>query len=310
MTLTRTDLPVEPQDRAVIEQLLVAARAGTAYRVTGDAQAMRAATERLLAMPIMARGDPSVTVTPGAVGGIDGEWLAPAQIRHRAVLVFLHGGGYVRGSLALGRSNATELAARIGARVFAPAYRQGPEDPFPAAFDDVVAVSRALAATGAPYVLVGESAGGGLAVAAAMGLRAAGDALPVAVSGISPFLDLTLSGDSWVFNADKDMATRAMGEDMIALYMQGGDRRDWRASPLFGPFEGLPPLHIALGGHEGLYSEVLDLAQRAAEAGVRVYLDVFEGMPHGFSKYTLSSATRALARISAWIDGELARADA
>ncbi|MCA2011008.1 alpha/beta hydrolase [Cereibacter sphaeroides] len=309
MTLTRTDLPVEAQDRAVVDQLLAAARSGTAYRVTGDAAAMRAATERFLSLPIIAPANESVTVTPATLAGLSGEWLTPAGVSRDAVLVFLHGGGYVRGNLALGRSNASEIAAQTGCRVFAPAYRQGPEDPFPAAYDDTIALARALAEAPTPYALIGESAGGGLSIAAAMGLRDDGARPPFAVSGISPFLDLTLTGESWDFNADNDMATREMGEDMIALYMQGSDRRDWRASPLFGDPAGLPPLHLSLGSHEGLYSEALALAEAADRAGVAVTLDVLEGMPHGFSKYRLSAARTAIARLSNWLILQLETAD-
>ena len=308
MSVTRTDIPADAQDRAVVDRLLAAARTGDAYRVIGDVAAMRAATGRMLAMPFFAKDTPTVAVTPGTVGGIAGEWLTPAMLTRDATLIFLHGGGYVRGNLALGRSNASALAAQTGARVFAPAYRQGPEHPFPAAYDDTLALAQAVAAQGRPYGLVGESAGGGLAIAAAMGLRNAGLRLPFAVSGISPFLDLTLSGESWTFNADKDMATRSMGEGMIALYMQGAERTDWRASPLFGSFSGLPPLHIVLGGHEGLFSEALGVAEKAAAAGVPVWLDVFEAMPHGFTKYTLTSAREAMARLSVWIVEQLEKA--
>lgn len=309
MQIERTDLPVDPQDRAMVDGLLAAARSGNAYRVQGDAQAMRAATERLLAMPFVSGPDPSVGVTPGAIGGIAGEWLTPPEVTSEAALIFLHGGGYVRGTLALGRSNATELAARTGARVFAPSYRQGPEDPFPAAYEDVLALCRALADRPETYALVGESAGGGLVVAAAMGLRDEGARLPAAVSGISPFLDLTMAGESWITNEMNDMATRAMGEDMIALYMQGQDRLDWRASPLHGDFRGLPPLQFALGSHEGLYSEALAAAEKAATAGVDVTFDVFEGMPHGFSKYRLAAAAEALARVSAFVRRGVERAN-
>lgn len=213
--------------------------------------------------------------------------------------MFFHGGGYIRGSLDLGRANAKEIALGTGCTVFAVAYRQAPENPFPAAFDDAVAVSRALGAAGRDFALVGESAGGGLVLAAAAALRDEGASMPFAVTCISPFVDLTLSGDSWDFNAGKDIATRAMGSDMIAIYMGDAPRDDPRASPIYGDLSGLPPVHILVGSVEGLLSEALTATEKAAAGGARVTLDVFEGMPHGFTKYRFDAADEAIGRVSA-----------
>lgn len=306
MSLCRTEHPLDPQDRQTVENLLAFASTGTDYRVeTTDVQAMRTATERMTRMPLMMQGDPTVTVTEASVGGVQGEWLQPEGCSTESVVVFVHGGGYVRGSLALARPSASRLAALSGCRVFAPSYRQGPEDPFPAAYEDILAVARGIGKEGWPFVLTGESSGGGLAIAAAMGVRNEKGPLPKGVAGFSPFLDLTLDGESWTFNEGKDVATRQMGESMIGLYMQGADRTDWRASPVFGQFTNLPPLYLAVGSHEGLLSEVLTTAENAASAGGDVTLDVFEGMPHGFTKYALKAADQATRNLARWIVGQM-----
>jgi acetyl esterase/lipase len=304
--LTRHDHPTQPADLQFTEAMVRNVRFGSAYRESGDVAEMRAATERLLAMPFVRGVDTAVRRESGEVGGVPGEWLIPDRIEALAricTLVFFHGGGYVRGSLALGRSTAADLARNAGLRCVCPAYRQAPEHRFPAPVDDAVAVCQALAAeTEGRLLLAGESAGGGIVVAAAMRLRElTRNARLTAVAAISPFFDLTQSGESWSTNAARDIATAAMAQRLADLYADEADRRHPLASPVFGDFRGLAPLHVAVGGHEVLLSESETLARDAAAAGVDVTLEVFDGMPHGFIKYRLEAAELALEHVGRWL---------
>ncbi|MEC7763148.1 MAG: alpha/beta hydrolase [Pseudomonadota bacterium] len=298
--LTRHDIPATDGDIETVRKMLENVKFAQSYRASGDIASLRAATATMTTNPFFRPEPEGLTVTPGEVGGCPGEWIA-AEGASDAVLVFFHGGGYIRGSLDLGRANAKEIALGTGCTVFAVAYRQAPEDPFPAAFEDAVAVAKALGDAGRRFALVGESAGGGLVLAAAAALRDDGAPMPFAVSCISPFVDLSLSGDSWAFNDGKDIATRQMGIDMIAIYMRDAPRDDPRASPIYGDLSGLPPVHVIVGGSEGLLSEALTAAEKAADGASDVTLDVFEAMPHGFTKYRFDAADEAMTRVSAWL---------
>lgn len=298
--LTRQDIPATRGDIETVRKMLENVKFAQSYRASGDIASLRAATATMITNPFFRAEPDGLTVTADELGGSPGEWIVPDGAND-VVLVFFHGGGYIRGSLDLGRANAKEIALGSGCKVFAVSYRQAPEHPFPAAFDDAVAVAKALGAAGQRYALVGESAGGGLVLAAAAALRDAGAPLPCAVSCISPFVDLTLSGDSWDFNEGKDIATRQMGADMIAIYLRDAPRDDPRASPVYGDLSGLPPVHVIVGGSEGLLSEALTAAHKAADGGSEVALDVFEAMPHGFTKYRFDAANEAIARLCDWL---------
>lgn len=298
--IIRTDIPVTDGDIEVVRKMLEDVKFAQSYRASGDIAALRAATAKMVQNPFFRPVPAGAAVEPGALGGVEGEWISGPDASDD-VLAFFHGGGYIRGSLDLGRANAAEIALGSGCRVFATAYRQAPENPFPAAVEDAVAVASALGAEGRRFALVGESAGGGLVLSTAMTLRDQGRPMPFAISCISPFVDLTLSGESWDFNAGKDIATREMGNDMIALYMGDADRADWRASPVFGRFDDLPPIHVIVGASEGLFSEALSASERAVGAGCPVTLDVFAEMPHGFTKYRFDAAGQAMARVTRWL---------
>jgi acetyl esterase/lipase len=308
--IQKTDIPATAGDITIVDKMLRDVKFAKSYQASGDIDALRAATAKMISNPFFRPEPAGVTVTQATLGGVAGEWITPEGCNTGPVLVFFHGGGYIRGSLDLGRANASEIALGTGCRVFAAGYAQAPERPFPAAFDDAVAVARTIGAAHRDYALVGESCGGGMVLAAAMALRDEGEKagdptpLPFAVACISPFVDLTLSGDSWDFNQGQDIATRQMGADMIALYLGQSDPKDWRASPMFGQFDGLPPLHMIVGRSEGLLSEALAVADNAARAGVSVTLDLHERMPHGFTKYRFDAATLAIARVSEWLTSQ------
>lgn len=201
-------------------------------------------------------------------------------------ILYLHGGGYVFGAPRTHRAITGALAREAGASVFAPDYRLAPEYPAPAAIEDALAAYRYLLDLGWPaerIALAGDSAGGGLALATTLALRDEGTALPAALGLLSPWVDLSLAGDSHRDKAGVDPMLRR-GWLAQAATMYAGERGvdDSFCSPLFADLEALPPMFIQVGADEILYSDATRLAERARLAGIDVNLRVFEGLWHDF----------------------------
>ena len=252
--------------------------------------------------------------TPVTVGGIAALDVAAEGVASADVILYFHGGGYVIGSAESSVPLASELAKRTGAKVVAVDYRLAPENPFPAAVDDARAAYEGLLSQGvAPssIALAGESAGGGLAVAATLALRDAQVPLPASILAMSPWADLTLSGSTLVEKQPVDATLTGDGLRRSARdYVGPADATDPYISPLFGDLKGLPPMLIQSGSHEILLSDALRLASRAAADDVRVTLDVVPGVPHVFQAYAavLDEGEAALTRaanflIKGWTTG-------
>jgi monoterpene epsilon-lactone hydrolase len=227
----------------------------------------------------------------------------------RAVL-YLHGGGYDRGSLRSHGEVAARLGRAAGMPVLFPDYRLAPEHPFPAALDDALAAWRWLRADqhldAASVAVAGDSAGGGLAVALCVALRDAGEELPAAAVLMSPLADLTGSGASITERADQDpIFTPAMARALGAAYLAGADPKTPLASPLFAPLTRLPPLLIQVGTAEVLLSDSERLAKAASGAGVKVTLQIGEGLPH-FYQCMLGTpeAAEATGRIGTFLQAQ------
>jgi acetyl esterase/lipase len=227
---------------------------------------------------------PSVHITSAQVNGIPGEWLESPN-SSQSVLVYLHGGGYFACSAETHRP-ITSYFAMHGFRVFAPNYRLAPENPFPAAVDDAVAVYRGLLSEGhSPQCLVvaGESAGGGLSLSLMLVLRAAGMSLPAAVALLSPWTDLAATGESIRTNARR--CAMFNGPDIgpsARYYLGNADPRNPLASPLYGDLSDLPPLLIHVGADECLRDDSTRLAEKARAAGVTVESKVWPVVPHAW----------------------------
>ena len=249
----------------------------------------------------------------GELGGVATSWIATPATRPDRHILFLHGGGYVAGSAELYRHILWRIAAASGARVAAIDYRLAPEHPFPAALDDAVAAWRALLAAGADprrAVALGDSAGGGLALALGLRLRDAGDPLPAAIVALSPWTDLALTGGSLRRNARADpMQNAGDVADFAALYLAGGDPRNPYASPLYGDPAGLPPTLIQVGGDEILRDDALRMAERMRAAGGAVELQIWPRMPHVWHLFAavMPEARRAIAGIGAFVEQHTAR---
>ncbi|MBX3230962.1 MAG: alpha/beta hydrolase [Labilithrix sp.] len=223
------------------------------------------------------------------LGGVPAEWFTPKQpARTEATVLYVHGGGYVFGSVRSHQELIARIALAAPARALAPEYRLAPEHPFPAAIDDVVAVYRALLADGvAPsrLVVAGDSAGGGLTMALLQRLKAAGDPLPAGAALICPWVDLTAKGGSLDAHAAFDWSNETVGNRWSATYLNGHDPKDPLASAVFGDLAGLPPLLVQVGGAELIYDQSVALAKRAREAGVDARLVVGEDMIHDWPTF-------------------------
>jgi acetyl esterase/lipase len=226
----------------------------------------------------------AVRISPAQLGGVSGEWVAgpgPGDI----VLLYLHGGGYF-GCSAETHRPITVAFAREGFRVFAPDYRLAPENRFPAAVDDAVAVYRALLGEGhAPQkiVVAGDSAGGGLTLSLMLALRAAATPLPAAAAVFSPWTDLAATGDSIRSNARRCAMFHGPDIGPSARYYLGDtDPRNPLASPIYADLSGLPPLLIHVGADEVLRDDSTRLAERARAAGVSVELKIWPVVPHAW----------------------------
>jgi acetyl esterase/lipase len=217
---------------------------------------------------------------------VKGEWILPATADDRSVVYYLHGGGYISGSAKTNRPITVPLARRSNRRVFALDYRLAPEHRFPAAVEDAVAGYRWLVASGIDprfISVAGDSAGGGLAVALLIALRDRSDPLPCCVACMSPWTDMTGSGESIVANSERDSMFRA--EDIGAyadVYLGSASPETPLASPVFGDFAGFPALYLEVGESEVLKDDARRVHEKAVAAGVPSELRIVPGVPHGW----------------------------
>lgn len=248
-----------------------------------------------------------VRVEPADAGGVPAEWTAAPGADPDRVLLFLHGGGYVSGSLVSHRAMVAQAGREAGARTLALAYRLAPEYPFPAALEDALAGYRFLLASGiAPerVALCGESAGGGLALAAAVSLREAGLPLPGCLWLSSPWTDLTLTGASLDGKAAVDpLLSRAYLAEVASAYLAGADPNGPLVSPLRADLSALPPLLIQVGSAETLLDDSVSLARAAGAADVPVTLEIWPRMIHAWHLFhpELADGRRALASVGRFV---------
>lgn len=211
-------------------------------------------------------------------------WVHPTCAQAGQVILYLHGGGYVQGSLANYRMLSGQLAETLQIPLLFPEYRLAPEQPFPAALEDALKAYRWLVEQGyAPekIVICGDSAGGGLALATTLALREAGDSLPAAVVCLSPWTDLTFQGQSHQTQAKAEAVLTTEGLRAWAAFYSGQENpANPLISPVYANFQGFPPLLIQVGGNEILLDDARRVAEQAQAAGVAVTLQVWEGLFH------------------------------
>jgi len=225
-----------------------------------------------------------VVVEPVTANGIRAEWTATPGAQRDAALLYLHGGGYVIGSLDSHRHLAAEAGRAADIWTLALDYRLAPEHPFPAAAEDALAGYRYLLACGIKpgrIAIAGDSAGGGLVVAAMLAVRDAGLEQPGCGWCISPWVDMEASGGSMASKADVDPTVQKAGIlDMAKLYLNGANPRSPLAAPIYADLHGLAPLMIQVGAAETLLDDALRLAAIAGAADVWVDLQIWPQMIH------------------------------
>jgi len=228
--------------------------------------------------------NPSIQFTPVTIKDMAAEWIDPSDAQTDRIILFLHGGAYCLCSINTHRSMAAHIAEAARARALLIDYRLAPEHPFPAALEDAVGAYHALLDMGvapASIVVAGDSAGGGLALALLISLRDAGAPLPAAAVCISPWTDLSLSGESMTTNARVDvMLNYQTLKQSAGYYLNGVNANMPLASPLFADLHNLPPLLIQVGTDEIILSDATRVAEKARVAGVDVTLKVWESMQH------------------------------
>ena len=280
---------------------MIRSRSAEVRKTTDDD---RLSYERIMAtLPL----DDDIETQRVGANGVPAEWISAPESEDRRVILYLHGGGYLFGSARTHRVMLAHLARAARARVLALDYRLAPEIPFPAPVEDSVSAYKWLLSQGiAPEMVAigGDSAGGGLTIAAMVALRNVGEPLPAAGVCISPWADMEATGQSYTANAESDPSVSQERILKIAkVYMAGKDHRAPLASPIHADLTGLPPLLLQVGSIEVLLDDSNMLKSRAKAAGVSVEMEVWDDMPHVWHHYApiLPEARKAIGRIGEFV---------
>ena len=225
-------------------------------------------------------------------GGVPGAWMITPEVTKDRAILYLHGGGYIEGSITSHQGLAQRISKVSKTRVLILDYRLAPEHPFPAALEDSISAYEWLINSEGynpkNLIIAGDSAGAGLTIATLVKLRDQGVSLPAAAVCLSPWTDLALTGDSIKHKLHEDPFVSPDGLMFAArLYLGKADPKNPFASPLYANFKGLPPLCIQVGSAEILLDDATRLAKRAREAGVEVQLDIWEDMIHVFQAFAV-----------------------
>ena len=254
-----------------------------------------------------------VTYTEVDMDGVRGEWVSVNRPHMRKyVILYCHGGGYSTGSCLYGRTITSKLATAASIDVLGLDYRLAPEHPCPAALDAMrTALEDAWGNPSALYrpgqqarkLVAGDSAGGNLALVLTLKLKAERRFLPRGLVLMSPWTDLTASGRSYRTKAEVDPVLDAEYIDRMtkAYIPEGENLENPLISPLFGDFEGFPPVYIQVGENEILLSDSVELHKKLQKAGVPAKLDRFKGMWHVFQMSPFRTAADAMEKSAEFI---------
>ena len=261
-----------------------------------------------------------------SIGSLRAVMLTPKNEQLGGVILYLHGGGYAAGGLDYAKGFGTLLCAKYGIRVLCLEYRLAPEHIFPAALDDSMEAYEYLVSAGyepSRIILCGESAGGGLCYSLCQSLLKKGRALPAGIVSISPWTDLTASGDSYRTNEKADPSmTRERLRYYADLYVYGAEdgedinsspkasddavadaemKRDPQMSPLFGQMKGMPPTLMFVGGDEIMLDDAFLMDRALRKAGCESHLIVSSGMWHGYLLYNMKESRSDFERIGRFL---------
>ena len=238
-----------------------------------------------------------------SVGNIDAEWITCGEFETDKIFMFMHGGGYYRGSVASTRATVARISAEAKVRCLSIEYRLAPEYPFPAAIDDTYTAYNWLLKEGVKpknIIVSGQSAGGGLCLALLLKLKENFFSQPRGAVALSPWTDLTQSGKTMKINADIDpVISKKYLDRMANLYLAKTPNTTPLASPLYGELSGLPPLLVQVGSAETMLDDSRRFVEKAKEAKVDVEIEVYKDMFHGWhgSAHILKDGEKAIKNI-------------
>lgn len=234
------------------------------------------------------------------------EWVIPPEEDPEKVIFYTHGGGYGMGDLISSRALIAPIAKKTGIRVFSFEYRLAPEHPFPAAFDDAKKAYEYVLGQGyspGNIIAFGESAGGGLAVSNILRLIAEGKEAPKCLVTISPWSDLTATGQTYFLNEDKDPLLRGKYLKRLADSYVGDDSPlNPYISPAFASYDGrFPPTLIQAGSDEVLLDDSKLLYNAMKDGGVDVDIEIYPKMWHVFHIWQIEESDKAITAIDEFI---------
>jgi acetyl esterase/lipase len=234
-------------------------------------------------------------------------WVNPLGAATDRVILFLHGGGFIAGSINCHRKLAAHLAQTTGCRALIPAYRLAPESPFPAQLDDAFGIYQWLLKEGfdpSHVATAGDSAGGNLAISVCLRAQAKNLPFPAAIIGISPWLDMEANG--WSLDSNKErsaVGSRESYRQIAGMLLKGHDPTDPFANPLYADLAGFPPIYLSAGSEEALLDNPQRLAEAARKAHVDVTLKIADVMQHvyEFMAGRAPEADEAIADMAIWL---------
>ncbi|WP_155309285.1 alpha/beta hydrolase [Desulfosarcina ovata] len=249
---------------------------------------------------------------PVKAAHISMEWVIADGADPNRRILYLHGGSWISGSLSAYRALLSRISQATGAVVLSVDYRLAPEHPFPSGLDDCIQAYQWMRENGpdkkSPALtafLMGDSAGGNLALASLLKIKDLSLPLPTAVVAISPATDFTGRSPSLVTRASVDpIINPAILPALIPVYLgKNTEPTNPYASPLFGNYAGMPPLLLQVGDFEVLLDDSTRLAKHAAGQGCDVEIEIWDGMPHVFQGFApfLPEASEAINKIGEFI---------
>lgn len=228
---------------------------------------------------------------PENINGVPCEWIMPDKYDDTKVLVYFHGGGYAAGSPNTHRPQVSYMLKGVGIKAISVDYRLSPEHQYPAPIEDATAVYQWLLQNGYKAENIafgGDSAGGGVTIGTLLYLRDNNIPLPKCAITISPWIDLTMSGESHEKNKDIDPMLILDGFHVWSKhYLGDADPKSPYASPIFHNLAGLPPIYVQVGEEEMLLDDSIRFATKAGTDGVDVKLEIFPKLFHVFHGFWL-----------------------
>ena len=254
-----------------------------------DLEALEKFRAVLLRMFSIMKKTRSVIIEKLQIGTIPAEkhTLKNLKVPDPMIMLHLHGGGYFSGSAEMYRAFVSNLCKKLQVHAYSISYRLVPEHPYPAALDDAFTAYKWLleekSIPAERIIILGDSAGGGLALALLHRIGKKSLAQPKCAISISPWTDLTLSNDSYVANRENDAFFNfANLEEGARLYIGKDSAENPEISPIFADFSSFPPIFLQVGSTEMLLNDSTVIAEKMKKQGVSVKVDVWDGLFHDF----------------------------